>query len=93
MEFLIHYTKEDFRNDIRSIVSETINQQPQPETNTPPEYETRKETAKRLHISLVTLNRLTNNGTLKSYRIGGRVLYKADETTGALTEIYKKYRR
>jgi excisionase family DNA binding protein len=42
-------------------------------------YFTRKETAKLLHISLPTLNEWTKDGTLTSYRIGTRVLYKPDE--------------
>jgi excisionase family DNA binding protein len=39
----------------------------------------RKETAKLLHISLPTLHEWTKDGTLTSYRIGTRVLYKPDE--------------
>ena len=42
-------------------------------------YFTRKQTALLLHISLPTLNEWTKDGTLTSYRIGTRVLYKPDE--------------
>lgn len=94
MELLIHMSKEDFRNDVKNIVAETIREnKPENTTTKEPEYLTRKETAKRFHISLVTLNRLTNEGTLQSYRIGGRVLYKTQEINQAITEIHKKYRR
>jgi len=93
-EFLFNYTKEDFRNDLKTIIAETIRENtPENETTQEPELLTRKETANKFHISLVTLHRLTKEGTLKSYNIGGRVLYKTAETKQALTENHKKYRR
>jgi excisionase family DNA binding protein len=49
-------------------------------------YITRKETATLLHISLPTLNEWTKDGTLKSYRIGTRVLYKPDEVMETVTQ-------
>ena len=64
-----------------------------PPANTENKYLTRKETAQKLGISLITLNRRTNDGTLTSYNIGGRVLYREDELENALTENRKKYRR
>jgi len=51
------------------------------------EYWTRQETSERLKISLPTLNELTKDGTLKSYRIGGRVLYKSEEVHAALSHV------
>jgi excisionase family DNA binding protein len=39
---------------------------------------TRNEVADMLSITLVTLSKLTKNGTLKARKIGGRVLYPAD---------------
>jgi excisionase family DNA binding protein len=60
-------------------------------------YASRHELSKALTISLPTLHTLTNNGTLKGYRIGGRILYKWDEVDAALVEIqsnkYKSKRR
>ena len=65
-----------------------------PENQSDNEYSTRKEVSESLKLSLVTLNRLTSDGTLKAYRIGGRVLYKKDEIRNALTAIPNlKYRR
>ncbi|WP_319229692.1 helix-turn-helix domain-containing protein [Draconibacterium orientale] len=91
---LIYMTKEDFRNDIKNIVAETIREnQPEQTTAKDAEYLTRKETAAKLHISLVTLHRITNQGLIKSYKIKGRVLYRADEVTGCVTEQLKKHRR
>lgn len=58
------------------------------------EYLTRKETAKRLHISLPTLNDYTKKGVIKGYRINGRVLYKMNEIDEALKSVETlKYKR
>lgn len=54
------------------------------------ELETREETAKRLRISLPTLNRYTKKGIIKAHRVGGRVLYKRAEVDSALKEIQLK---
>jgi len=57
-------------------------------------YLTRKEVAELLSISLPTLNEYTKTGKLKGFRIGGRVLYCANEIQNSLTEIEAlKYRR
>jgi hypothetical protein len=45
---------------------------------------TRKETADKLKISLVTLNDWTKRGMIQSYIIGGRVLYKDSEIEASL---------
>jgi hypothetical protein len=47
----------------------------------------RKETAEKIKISLVTLNDYTKRGLLKSYIIGGRVLYKSKEVEASLGEV------
>lgn len=94
MKLLVHMTEEDFRNDLRSIFAETIKGiAPQQTIISEPEYLTRQETASKFKISLVTLNRLTNSGILTSYKIGGRVLYRADQINSALSDNPKKYRR
>lgn len=55
---------------------------------------TRKELAKKLRISLPTLNTLTKSGTIISYRVGRRVLYKWNEVNLSLQKInYSKYKR
>lgn len=93
-KLLFQFTAEEFRNEIKNILSETIREQFQEkEANNEPEYLTRKETAKKFHISLVTLHRLTKDGIIKAYQIGGRVLYKAGEIDQSLTEMLKKHRR
>ena len=57
------------------------------------EYITREETAKKLRISLPTLNTLTKSGKLLGYRIGRRVLYKLTEVEKSIEAISTgKYR-
>lgn len=48
---------------------------------------TRRETAKKLHVTLPTLRDYTRRGYLKGYRIGNRVLYKRNEVLNALQQI------
>ncbi len=92
-EFFI-LTKEDLENAVENAVDKKFREySPKKENTKEPEYITRQEVAERLHISLVTLHRITNLGIIKSYKIGGRVLYRADEVTQAITEQLKKYRR
>jgi len=47
----------------------------------------RKETASLLHVSLVTLAKLTSSGKLKSYRVSKKILYKESEILEALTLV------
>jgi len=51
---------------------------------------TRKEVAKKLSITLVTLHEWTKRGDLTSYKIANRVYYKQLEVDNALTEIKHK---
>ncbi len=51
------------------------------------EYITRREICDRLKISLATLHSYTKDGTLKGYRIGGRVLYKLVEVEQSVQAI------
>lgn len=50
-------------------------------------YLTRKETASRLKVSLVTLTEWVNRSRLKAYKIGGRVLFRESEVESALSQI------
>ena len=51
------------------------------------EFLTRKEAAKLLGISLVTLNTWTKEGKVSGYRIASRVRYKREDLVNALSEI------
>jgi len=89
---------EELQNKIGDILEDKIKKilvsNFKQEENTSKQYATRKEVSGRLRISLPTLNTLTKQGTIKSYRIGRRVLYKWDEVEKILFEITStKYKR
>lgn len=86
--------------DLQNFISETLRNEfknfiPKKQGNKKTDiYGTRKEVAKELKISLPTLTEHTKNGTLKGYRIGGRVLYKWNEVFESLELIQSlKYKR
>ena len=57
-------------------------------------YLGRVEVAEMLKISLPTLNEWSKLGTLQSYRIGNRILYKAQEVEGSISAVKNlKYKR
>lgn len=70
----------DIRQELRAL---TQNFQPV----TPPEYLTRKEAAKILKVSLVTLTDWNKKGILKPYRLGNLIRYKRAELDQALISI------
>lgn len=78
---IIHQAIQD---GIQSIADRLPAAEQSPQT---PEYLTRQETAKRLSISLVTLNEWTKTGRIQGYRIGTRVRYKATDIDKALKAI------
>jgi excisionase family DNA binding protein len=51
---------------------------------------TRKETARILGVSLVTLHSWVNKNILKAYRIGNKVRFKENEVLESLQEINPK---
>lgn len=64
--FIMDTVEKAFTEKARSIQREKIKH-------------TRQETAKRLRISLNTLDKLKNNGTLRYQQVGKRVLFSEDE--------------
>lgn len=53
----------------------------------PKEYLSRKEAAKLLGVSLVTLNEWTKSGVVQAYRIASRVRFKRVEVEASLQRI------
>jgi hypothetical protein len=82
---LTTYTPEQLTGIISDAVTEAV-KSIKFQTSTPPSEKllTRKETADKLKISLVTLNDWTKRGMIQSYLIGGRVLYKDSEIEKSL---------
>lgn len=54
---------------------------------------TRKEAARYLRLSLVTLNGYTRRGLLKAHTIGARVLYRRSDLDRCLSSIENPKRR
>lgn len=79
------YTPEELTGIIHNAIREAV-KDIQPPVSTPPRETllSRKETADKLKISLVTLNDWTKRGLIQSYLIGGRVLYKESEIEASL---------
>jgi excisionase family DNA binding protein len=73
----------DVRAELKEIVQ---NFQPKKQ----PEYLTRKEVAKILKVSLVTLSDWNKKGVLKPYRLGNLIRYKRAELEKALIAINSK---
>jgi len=86
---LLHSTSlKDFQAIIGQIVEDKLKQfKPEPQQQTNGEYITRRDVCTLLKISLATLHYYTKDGTLKGYRIGGRVLYRRDEITDSVQVI------
>ena len=81
---LTSYTPEELTGIIHNAIKEAV-KDIKPNTSTQSEkLLTRKETADKLKISLVTLNDWTKRGIIQSYLIGGRVLYKDSEIEASL---------
>jgi hypothetical protein len=87
--FLSTYSPEEITGIIHNAVREAVKNSITVSPNTVPSEKllTRKETADKLKISLVTLNDWTRRGMIQSYLIGGRVLYKDSEIEGSLHKV------
>ncbi|MGY6522425.1 MAG: helix-turn-helix domain-containing protein [Mongoliitalea sp.] len=81
------YTPEELTGMINNAIKEAVKDiKPQESAPTSEKLLTRKETADKLKISLVTLNDWTKRGLIQSYIIGGRVLYKEKEIEASLNK-------
>ena len=82
-------TPEDLKELIANVVrSEMSGFKPVPtESKEGQEFLTRKQTAEKLQVSLVTLHDWTKKGVIQGYRISRRIRYKATEVEAALKEM------
>jgi len=79
--------KLDFTEVIKKEVQNLLKSLQETQPAKAPKFLTRKETAKRLSISLPTLNDWTKSGKIIGYRIASRIRYKEDEIEAALIQI------
>jgi len=86
---ILHSTPlKDFQAIIGQIVRDELKQfKPDPVKPANGEYITRQQVCEKLKISLATLHTYTKDGTLKGYRIGGRVLYRLGEVEQSIQAI------
>ena len=82
--FLSGMTADQLSEMIRESLRDELRQLHPAET---PNYLTRRETARRLRISLVTLNDWVNRGRIRAHKIGGRVLFRDSDVEAALHRI------
>lgn len=76
------------REELQEIVQEAVkNELKYLKVKQEEQLVTRKEAAKKLRISLVTLDKALNTGKLTGYRMNGRVLLKDADLQKALTVI------
>lgn len=83
----------DFEQAIKDAVKRAIIEHYCPPKASDSDMFTRKQTAKKLCISLPTLHDWTLEGLIRAYRIGGRVLYKLEDIENALTLINPRAKR
>ena len=76
------------REEVRTAL-EGITPQPTPTTETP-RYYTREEVGQMLHVSLTTLTKWREAGTLTPVKIGGRTLYPSEVVRKALRTMRSK---
>jgi excisionase family DNA binding protein len=76
------------RNELKQIIADVFQSFNKPViTTVENEFITREATAKRLGISLPTLNEYSKTGIIISYRLGSRVRYKSTEVEAALLKV------
>ncbi|HEX2920925.1 MAG TPA: DNA-binding protein [Bacteroidales bacterium] len=89
----IQTSPDELAEKIRLIVREEFDRV-SGKSNLPLKFSTRKETAARLRITLVSLDKYTAAGIIKGSRVGRRILYSEDDINNAVKEIAtSKYRR
>lgn len=91
--YLNGLTTDQLSEMIRETVrDEMLNLKP-PKAKPENKFLTRKETARRLKVSLVTLTDWVNRGRIKAHKIGGRVLFRESDVDDALSQIIPQKRR
>lgn len=85
--FLSTQTTEELIEIIRHAVKEAVKSIQPSSTIASETLLSRRETADKLKISLVTLNDWSRRGLIQSYIIGGRVLYKQSEIESSLHQV------
>ena len=91
MQELLIQISDHFRPIIKQEVRNALNEyKTRIEAPKDEKLYSRKETATKLKISLVTLTKFVNDGKINAHRIGARVLFKAESIEMCLSKIQTK---
>lgn len=85
--YLNGLTTDQLSEMIRESVRDEMQNIKPPKPKSEVKYLTRKETARRLKVSLVTLTDWVNRGKIKAHKIGGRVLFRECDVEEAVAQI------
>lgn len=85
--YLNSMTADQLSKMIRESLRDELQQFRPAHPKTDTKYLTRRETAHRLRISLVTLTDWVNHGKIRAHKIGGRVLFRDSDVEAALNRI------
>ena len=85
--YLNGLTTDQLSEMIRESVRDGLQQMSPTRPKTESKLLTRRETARRLRISLVTLTDWVNRGKICAHKIGGRVLFRESDVEASLNRI------
>ena len=91
--YLNGLTTDQLSEMIRESVRDEMQNLKPPKPKLENKFLTRKETARKLKVSLVTLTDWVNRGRIKAHKIGGRVLFRESDVDDALSQIIPQKRR
>jgi excisionase family DNA binding protein len=91
MEQLLIQISDHFRPIIQQEVRNALNEyKTRIEAPKDEKLYSRKETATKLNISLVTLTKHVNDGKITAHKVGVRVLFRAEDIEKCLSKIQTK---
>lgn len=79
-------------DSLKSIIKDAVREEIATMPMKPDNFLSRKDVAKKLHISLPSVDKLIGDGKLKAYRVGGRILLKEQEFEFDRVKIRQKSR-
>ena len=91
-QILISLSVAEFKELVKESLMEIFIEQEKDKKPQDDKMLTRRELADLLHVSLPTIQKYQNEGRIKYYRIGSRVLYKKSEVLDSI-EVNREFQR
>jgi len=66
-------------DDLKSIIKSAVREELELVQLRPDQFLTRKELARKLRVSLVSLDKAIRDGRIKGFRLNGRILFKEND--------------